>query len=78
MNTCGTCKYFGLKTGPSKGEQFESCGRVYMLCGRIQQEFQVLPNGEHAPDIAVVIDGSGYFAALCVTDDFGCNQWESK
>ena len=27
---------------------------------------------------AVVTDGSGYYAALCVEDDFGCNLWESS
>ena len=27
---------------------------------------------------AVVVDGSGYTAALCVEEDFGCNRWEAK
>lgn len=27
---------------------------------------------------AYTIDGSGYYAALCVADDFGCNLWETN
>jgi hypothetical protein len=27
---------------------------------------------------AFVTDASGYFAALCVEADFGCNKWQPK
>jgi hypothetical protein len=51
--------------------------RTFFLCGRIKQK-DYLENGEELTAKAIVIDGSGYYAALCVDDDFGCNQWEAK
>ena len=31
-----------------------------------------------APPVAWVVDGSDYWAALHVTPDFGCTEWEAK
>ena len=72
MNTCGTCKWRGTPIENAEG---------YFLCDRIMQKNSAgyiyegeLPKGEKA----AVIDGSGYYAALCVESDFGCNLWEPK
>ena len=29
-------------------------------------------------EIAFTKDGSGYYSALCVSNDFACNQWKAK
>ena len=29
-------------------------------------------------ELAYVVDGSGYYAALCVSEDFGCSQWAQE
>jgi len=64
LNTCGTCKFRGKEDGEGSG---------YFLCGRIQHEGR---GGEYKKGHgAAVIDGSGYFAALCVETDFGCTAW---
>ena len=77
MNTCGTCKYFN-----PKHDNDLYIPRTYALCERIEQ---VDSDGWKDDDErqsyqfkAVVVDGSGYFAALCVKDDFGCTEWEEK
>lgn len=52
--------------------------RTFFLCDRvkhIQQPDWAAP--ELGEDNVFVIDGSGYYAALCVEDDFGCNKWEA-
>lgn len=80
MNTCGTCKYFGepvtelqrydddtLDPIPSK---FHKCELLKMIRGEDEQDRLAIP--------AAVIDGSGYFAALCVKEEFGCNQWVAR
>lgn len=71
MNTCGTCKYFGDPV--RDGNQHVPTG--YHVCAWIKQWDDYGP----PPDAsAVVVDGSGYFAALCVVEDFGCNKWAAK
>ena len=40
-----------------------------------EQDAECLPGSLTA--VAGVVDGSGYHAALCVSDEFGCNQWEA-
>ena len=74
MNTCGTCRFFGAadhgrETNPRIPESHKLCGRI--------QEFDNWPINK-SPESAVVVDGSGYFAALCVTTDFGCTEWKAK
>lgn len=84
MNTCGTCKHFGevyeslawnadTDEDVSSGERFHVCGLVKHLNRGYGDTRLAL----HA-DPAAVIDGSGYYAAFCVSDEFGCNQWEGK
>ncbi len=67
MNTCGTCKFFGPAS--RNDPRFHPC------------ELIKHGNETHATEadkgIAFVEDGSGYYAALCVKDEFGCNQWEA-
>ncbi len=45
------------------------------VCNRIKDK---PTNEELALTGALVADGSGYFAALCVAEDFGCIRWEPK
>jgi hypothetical protein len=68
MNTCGTCKYFGNPVDDNQQDWRVPDG--YHVCRLIQD----LNDGQQ-PKPALVIDASGYYAALCVKDEFGCNQW---
>ena len=80
MNTCGTCKYKG-NTITRTDYDTDDCIPVttatgYFLCDRAEMldPMEVPVIGRKV----LVADGSGYYAALCVEDDFGCNQWEGK
>lgn len=71
--TCGSCKYRGEII---LNNDFVDSG--YFLCDRIKQRlshgcYDLYPKGEKA----IVKDGSGYYAALCVENDFGCILWEA-
>lgn len=73
MSTCGTCKYRGAEPietswGGRDSTTFHECRRV-----RHDTEWRY-----RSGDRVVVVDGSGYHAALCVEDSFGCNLWEPK
>lgn len=76
MNTCGTCKHFGklvegLDRHDSEGEELPNTR--YHQCMLLQHM-----NGSSQKPLAEaagVVDGSGYFAVLCVSEEFGCNQW---
>lgn len=72
MNTCGTCKFKGKSAHETESDEPQS---TYFLCGRIKKvpNYWAYPPGEKA----LAKDGSGYYAALCVEDDFGCVLWES-
>lgn len=80
MNTCGTCKFKGEELMVND-DDFNQIPSGYFRCARVKQRdwFPKEGNdkgyrrGEHA----LVEDGSGYYAALCVENDFGCNLWES-
>ena len=75
MNTCGTCRYFGLNRN-TEYDEAEDAPPGYALCGRIRQyDYYAKPQ---QTDKVLALDGSGYFAALCVTTDFGCTEWEPK
>lgn len=78
MNTCGTCKYRGeeiTKTDYSDDGDFGEINTGYFLCKRIEHDDRFdYKRGQSA----LVKDGSGYYAALCVEDDFGCVKWEGK
>ena len=72
--TCGTCKHKGEAIPDDLGEP-----TTYFLCGRVQFYYELGYNKRFGPgERALVQDGSGYAAALCVEDDFGCNLWEPK
>jgi hypothetical protein len=74
MNTCGTCRFKGKNIERDNPETFEVEPTKFFLCERIKH----VPSGVSKDDGAFVIDGSGYYAALCVDDDFGCKLWEPK
>ena len=70
MNTCGTCKHRGKNIRETK----------YFLCNQVKHGNSDTKESTEsvAGKGAYVVDGSGYYAALCVEDDFGCNKWEAK
>lgn len=74
MNTCGNCKFKGreIERGIDELPYFEGTG--FFACQRIKHDkrYQYL-KGQGA----LLTDGSGYIAALCVEDDFACSKWES-
>ena len=82
---CGTCKFKGeiITTSNARIPYDEWADNIdpikqslseSFLCDRINM---VDENTNKTPS-AFVADGSGYFAALCVYDDFGCVKWEVK
>jgi len=77
--TCGNCKHRG-KSIKSDNYDFDS-GEYnfretgYFQCDLIKHDTRkkfVSGSG------AVAVDGSGFYAALCVESDFGCNRFEYK
>jgi hypothetical protein len=66
VNTCGTCKYF---QPPPSDDIY--CPSGYHVCAFIEHA----RNRGEIPPPAVLVDASDYHAALCVKEDFGCNQW---
>lgn len=78
MNTCGTCKHRGKSLMLDDYENFTQKDSGYFLCDRAKHNARYGLNKIAQGQKMFVIDGSGYFAALCVEDDFGCNEWEVK
>lgn len=75
MQTCGSCKYRGEAVEAPNSDWSEWHPTGYFLCDLIKHAG--MKSDVSAPaQGAAVVDGSGYFAALCVADDFGCNKWE--
>ena len=72
--TCGNCKHLGkeINAYPDDGPAID-IPTGYHECGLIQH---TTGNYHNISKTAFVIDGSGYWAALTVKSDFGCNQWE--
>jgi|HubBroStandDraft_6_1064221.scaffolds.fasta_scaffold1149822_2 hypothetical protein len=68
--TCGTCKFFSEK---EPDDIYPPTG--YHVCGWLQHAVEI---GKAPQPSAVLVDASDYYAALCVKEDFGCNQWEPK
>jgi hypothetical protein len=78
MSTCGTCKHFGRElTDGVDSETFEPKLSGYHACDLVQHLNHYRRLAADKPP-AGVQDGSGYFAVLCVSEEFGCNQWEAK
>lgn len=67
-NTCGTCKF--------KGKPLYSSPK-YFLCDRIKHRGDTYLKHNRS-EKAITVDGSGYYAALCVEDDFGCLEWKAN
>lgn len=71
--TCGTCKYRGkpITRHGDEASNWENVDTGYFLCEQIKHQ-----HADRKPtSVAFVQDGSDYYAALCVADEFGCNQW---
>jgi hypothetical protein len=83
MNTCGTCAYFGEEYTQSTwkenadGDFLENVEAKYHTCTLIRHinDYSLSISKQ---EVAGVVDGSGYAASFCVTDEFGCNQWMPK
>lgn len=78
MNTCGTCKYRGEPLemrNPDEDSGDYMIPSSYFACDLIKHDegYRYKPKAG-----AVVVDGSGYTATLCVEEDFGCNRWFPK
>jgi len=57
----------------SNGDPFPL--KVFFQCGKHKMK-ERLRTDEVLSTHAIAVDGSGYYAALCVDDDFGCIEWE--
>ena len=66
IKTCGNCKCRGSLIG------FDEAKEGFFLCERIE----FCESDDKPKRKAYVIDASDYNAALCVSSDFGCNEWE--
>lgn len=79
MNTCGTCKHFGkladVCIDPENDDYVPNT--IYHEC-TLLSHLNKTGTEEKWSAIAGVIDGSGYYAAFCVREEFGCNQWAAK
>lgn len=81
MNTCGTCKHFGELVylsyfDEAKDETVEN--KRLHVCRLLRQLNSIEENIKASIlDPAGVIDASGYYAAFCVSEEFGCNQWKA-
>ncbi len=77
--TCGNCIF--------KGDSFEEDpNSPYFKCNKIKHgisasyhktygERDQIAINDQMKTAAFTVDGSDYYAALCVSKDFGCNQW---
>jgi hypothetical protein len=80
MNTCGTCKYFGAqrKSMAEGADERRYIPAPYKACGFMEMEWTYGDTPSTNGPIAFVVDGSGFYAALCVSEEFGCNEWAVK
>lgn len=71
---CGNCKF----KGEDLGNGYFPCKSIPFAEGMDDKEYNTIdyPKVRVKDVVAYTVDGSGYHAALCVSDDFGCNQWE--
>jgi hypothetical protein len=68
-----------MKNGPDWEDTFEKVPTGYFTCDRIKHINPNVSFNDVDPGLrAGVQDGSGYYAALCVEDDFGCVLWEQR
>lgn len=74
---CGTCRHWK----EAKGEGGSYFGECWRIIHDVHRDCEGPPNGMDSGILchkAVVIDGSGYAAALRTQDDFGCVLWEPR
>jgi hypothetical protein len=77
MNTCGTCRFFGpLEDALDDYSGDEDVPSTYHKCELLKHLNATYPRPTTEP--AGVVDGSGYYAVLCVHEEFGCNQWQER
>lgn len=76
MNTCGECRFRGDELESYDSKLGRDAKNGSFLCGKIEHDND--PEFRKSSDKATVIDGSGYYAALCVAEDFGCVLWEPR
>ncbi len=72
--TCGNCKYRGDNIEGYNSKLGHNVDTGYFLCKFICHQ----DTYEDTNKKAFTCDGSDYHSALCVSSDFGCNQWEAK
>jgi hypothetical protein len=78
VNTCGTCKHFGraLEFSEYDDDHNETIITKFHACKLLKHMNNC--EGHKYDGVAGPIDGSGYHAVFCVSEEFGCNQWEPK
>jgi hypothetical protein len=80
-NRCGTCRYWGHDE--DAGKLFRRClAVVHAARGTDDEDFMEDDATGGAAEsvlehLAVVEDGSGYYAALKTQADFSCSLWEA-
>ena len=80
---CGNCHFFG-RTRKGIDDQYiayfdEHDGlslRDLRICGYVEHFCIHRSDDKLPPNIPVVTDSSGYYAALRVPSDFGCVKWQ--
>ena len=82
MNKCGTCRFFGSEErdysewDSERDEPNQS--PMYRVCGLLEH-LNKAPGTIHKEwPKAGVTDGSGYYAALVVREEFGCVEWQAR
>lgn len=86
--TCGNCRFKGDNISYSDEDTFKLVATRFFLCKLVEHnggaaaghtEFMTAETAKSAEGKgAFVVDGSGYFAALCVEEDFACSKWEPR
>jgi hypothetical protein len=75
---CGTCRHWGSEDDGWK--RFRKCQEIrhdeHGESGDNQKSEFVADDESIFDDEAVVVDGSGYFAALKTQEDFYCSLWQ--
>lgn len=83
---CGNCKYRGKQIQLESlynDETYQYDNSGYFVCDQMKHGIDYSSSSSDRvfvakeQPMAYVEDGSGYHAALCVSSDFACNQWEA-
>ena len=76
MKTCETCRFWNRESEPHSGD-FRVCDGIAHkeeAFGWDENYENYELKDEHASDMALAIDGSGYFAGLITLKSFGCTM----